>query len=45
MSVQDLVDRSLADGGFVIPADEVDERQAAGRVGFRLVKSASEEDE
>jgi len=45
MSVQELVDRSLADDGFVIPADEVDERQEAGRVGFRLVKSASEEDE
>ena len=45
LSVQELVDRSLADDGFVIPADEVDERQAAGRVGFRLVRSAIDEEE
>jgi len=45
MSVQELVDQSLADDGFVIPADEVDERQAAGRVGFRLVRSAIDEEE
>ena len=45
LSVQELVDRSLADDGFVIAADEVDERQAAGRVGFRLVRSAIDEEE
>ena len=45
LSVQELVDRSLADDGFVITADEVDERQAAGRVGFRLVRSAIDEEE
>ena len=45
LSVQELVDRSLADDGFVIAADEVDERQAAGRGGFRLVRSAIDEEE
>ena len=44
-SVQELVDETLTEDGFVLPADEVDERQEAGRVGFRLVRSTSDEGE